>query len=360
MGSFTPSVLLDLTERSGRLRDAGLAVTELAGHLVPGAVPLPGRRRAGRGPHQPRQRARLPLRPRQPARPAARRADRGRRSTAGMGLGLYARPGLTAADLRGAEVGVDVPAPGSRWRSTRWPTDSAWPGADYELVDPRLDPASAARRCSPASATATMLNAGNELLAEAAGCVRLAAAATTCRRTSAPCVAVVGDAHARRRRADWRARWSTPPPRSSAAGSTARRRESAARRLGLDADARRAVRRPAARPARRPGTRRRRRPGRARDPGAAAHDATCRGDRRLRRAGAAPWTGAGSGLVHRRVTRRARPGALPDPAAPAHGVRQHARPVRDAADAGGDRRATSASRWPRSCTPPASTSWSTA
>ena len=30
----------------------------------------------------------------------------------GMGLGLYARPGLTAADLRGARVGVDVPVSG--------------------------------------------------------------------------------------------------------------------------------------------------------------------------------------------------------------------------------------------------------
>ena len=98
----------------------------------------------------------------------------------GLGLALYARPAITAADeLRGATVGVDVPTSGFAFAMYALAESIGLSRDDYQLValgstPKRLD-ALLAGRCD-----ATMLNAGNELSAEEAGCVPLARVAGVC------------------------------------------------------------------------------------------------------------------------------------------------------------------------------------
>jgi ABC-type nitrate/sulfonate/bicarbonate transport system substrate-binding protein len=98
----------------------------------------------------------------------------------GLGLALYARPAITAADqLRGATVGVDVPTSGFAFAMYALAESIGLSRDDYQLValgstPKRLD-ALLAGRCD-----ATMLNAGNELSAEEAGCVPLARVADVC------------------------------------------------------------------------------------------------------------------------------------------------------------------------------------
>jgi len=233
VGSFTPSVLLDVAQRSGRLRDAGLAVTELPvtsspaqfGSLVDGeldvALTSPDNVLAYRF---------------DPGNPLGRLLDA--RIVAGidrgMGLGLYARPGMTAADLDGAEVGVDVPSSGFALALYALADRLGVDRSRYRLTTlgstPRRLEALLAGKC-----TATMLNAGNELLAERAGCVRLAAASDHLSPYLGTVVAVVGDQHV------------AAAGRLSAAliataaeivggGLTAETAASATDRLGLDAE----------------------------------------------------------------------------------------------------------------------------
>ena len=193
MGSFTPSVLLDVAEGTGRLRDHGLAVSEVPvtsspaqfRSLVDGelavALTSPDNVLAYRF---------------DPANPLGRLLDA--RILAGidrgMGLGLYARPGLTAADLDGADVGVDVPSSGFALALYAL-AETLGVGRDrFQLVTlgstPRRLEALLAGDCA-----ATMLNAGNELLAERAGCALLAAASDHLTAYLGTVVAVVGDRH---------------------------------------------------------------------------------------------------------------------------------------------------------------------
>jgi ABC-type nitrate/sulfonate/bicarbonate transport system substrate-binding protein len=111
-----------------------------------------------------------------------------------LGLGLYGRPGFTAGDLRGARVGVDVPHSGFALALYALADRLGVRRDEYELValgstPKRLD-ALLAGECD-----ATMLNAGNELLAEAAGCVRLAGVTDHFAPYLGTVVAVVGDRH---------------------------------------------------------------------------------------------------------------------------------------------------------------------
>jgi ABC-type nitrate/sulfonate/bicarbonate transport system substrate-binding protein len=193
VGSFTPSVLLDLAERTGRLREQGLAVTEtpvasspaqfrslLSGELAV-ALTSPDNVLAYRF---------------DPANPLGRLLDA--RIVAGidrgMGLGLYARPGLTASDLAGAPVGVDVPTSGFALALYALTEALGLDRSRYELVTlgstPRRLEALLAGECA-----ATMLNAGNELIAEKAGCVRLAAVSEHLTPYLGTVVAVVGEQH---------------------------------------------------------------------------------------------------------------------------------------------------------------------
>ena len=240
-----PSVLLDRGPRAPGGSPSRARRSTRCRSPRPRPVPLAARRRAGRRVHQPGQRARLPVQPDEPAR----RLPTSGSSAAidrGMGLALYGRPGSTAADAARRRVGVDVPARGSRWRCTRWRSRSASAATSYELVTlgstPQRLQALLAGECD-----ATMLNAGNELVAEAAGCVAARrACADAARPTSARSLAVVGDERleaAGRLRAP---RWLGPRPTIVGGGLDRRAAaEAAAARLGPRRRAGPAVRRPA-------------------------------------------------------------------------------------------------------------------
>lgn len=192
VGSFTPSVLLDVAASTGRLSARGLEVREvpvvsspaqfrslLAGELDV-ALTSPDNVLAYRfDPHN-------PLGELADVRIVAA-IDRG------MGLGLYARPGTTAADLRGAQVGVDVETSGFALALYALAESLGLSRGDYRLValgsTPRRLEALLAGDCD-----ATMLNAGNELVAESEDCVRLAGAAELISPYLGTVVAVAGDA----------------------------------------------------------------------------------------------------------------------------------------------------------------------
>ena len=169
VGTFTPSVLLGAAHRTGRLDAVDLQVREepvtsspeqfrrlLAGELDV-ALTSPDNAVAYRF---------------DPANPLRQLADVRIVSTLdrGLGLGLWARPGLSPERVSpGWRFGVDVPG-------------SGFALALYALVERLGVPPSEVRSSSLGSTPtrlrallagtcdATMLNAGNELVAEAAGC----------------------------------------------------------------------------------------------------------------------------------------------------------------------------------------------
>ena len=193
VGTFSPPVVLDLADSRGLLGAAGLEVDE---HPVPSspaqfrsladgdlqvALTSPDNVLAYRfDPHN-------PLGELLDARIVGA-VDRA------LGLGLYGRPGLTPDGLRGARVGVDVPHSGFALALYALADRLGVRRDEYELValgstPKRLD-ALLAGECD-----ATMLNAGNELLAEAAGCVRLAGVTDHFSPYLGTVVAVIGDQH---------------------------------------------------------------------------------------------------------------------------------------------------------------------
>src|SRR5262245_18851354 len=193
LGTFSPPVVLDLAASRGLLAAAGLEVTE---HPVPSspaqfrslvdgdlqvALTSPDNVLAYR--FDPRN----PLGELLDARIVSA-VDRA------LGLGLYGRPGFVVEDLRGARVGVDVPHSGFALALYALADRLGVRREEYELVPlgstPKRLEALLAGDCD-----ATMLNAGNDLLAEAAGCVRLAGAADHFAPYLGTVVAVVGDRH---------------------------------------------------------------------------------------------------------------------------------------------------------------------
>lgn len=193
VGSFTPSVLLDLAGSTGRLADRGLEVTEVAVTSSPAqfrsllddelavALTSPDNVLAYRfNPHN-------PLGATADVRIIAA-IDRG------LGLGLYGRPGTGAEDLRGARVGVDVSTSGFALALYALAESLGVARSEYELVTlgstPRRLEALLTGGCA-----ATMLNAGNELVAEARGCVRLAGVAESLAPYLGTVVAIAGDRH---------------------------------------------------------------------------------------------------------------------------------------------------------------------
>ncbi len=154
IGTFTPSVLLRVARRTGRL---GLEVTEvpvvsspaqfaaLADGSLDAALTSPDNVLGHRG--------RIDV-------TVLAAIDRG------MGLALYSRLGVD--ELRGAKLGVDVPTSGFAFAMYRILDDLGLSRSEYDLValgsTPKRLTALLAGDCA-----ATMLNAGNELLAEAAG-----------------------------------------------------------------------------------------------------------------------------------------------------------------------------------------------
>ena len=284
-GSFTPSVLLDVARATGRLADRGLEAA-----LDVEEVPVPSSPAQFRALLDGELDVALTSPDNvlayrfNPRNPLGERADVSIVAALdrGMGLGLYGRPGTTAADLKGARMGIDVGTSGFALALYALAESLGVSREEYELVTlgstPRRLDALLAGEC-----TATMLNAGNELLAEQRGCVRLASVAERLAPYLGTVVAVSGTAQldvARRL--------------SAALLDTAR--EIVGGRLAEEAAT------SAARPGGRAGARRCRRPRRARDAGAAApHLPAQPGARRWRRAGRGPRPGLGPGA---RVNRR--------------------------------------------------------
>ncbi|WP_193607522.1 ABC transporter substrate-binding protein [Nocardioides lijunqiniae] len=193
VGSFTPSVLLDVARSTGVLAAHGLEVREVPVPSSPAqfrslldgeidvALTSPDNVLAYRF---------------SPANPLGELLDARILGAVdrGLGLGLYAGPGRSPTDLRGARLGVDVPTSGFALAMYALGDALGVPREDYELValgsTPKRLAALLAQECD-----ATMLNAGNELAAEAAGCVRLAAVSEVCGPYLGTVVAVVGDRH---------------------------------------------------------------------------------------------------------------------------------------------------------------------
>lgn len=193
VGSFTPSVLLDVARSTGRLVEQGLGVTEVAVASSPAqfrallddeldvALTSPDNVLTYRF---------------NPGNPLGELADV--RIVAaidrGMGLGLYGRPGTTAADLPGSVIGVDVATSGFALALYALADSLGVTRDSYELATlgstPRRLEALLAGDC-----LATMLNAGNELIAEQRGCVRLASASEHLSPYLGTVVAVAGDRH---------------------------------------------------------------------------------------------------------------------------------------------------------------------
>jgi hypothetical protein len=231
VGSFTPSVLLDLARTSGRLAEQGIEVSEVPVSSSPAqfrslldgeltvALTSPDNVLAYR--FNPRN----PLGELADVRIVAA-LDRG------MGLGLYARAGTETADLRGARIGVDVATSGFALALFALADLLGVAREEYDLValgsTPRRLEALIAGDC-----TATMLNAGNELIAEGHGCIRMAGAAELLSPYLGTVVAVAGDRHLDHARQLSRALVGTAAEINDS-GLTEAAVEAATRRLDLD------------------------------------------------------------------------------------------------------------------------------
>jgi ABC-type nitrate/sulfonate/bicarbonate transport system substrate-binding protein len=185
LGTFTPSVLLRVARRTGALAAAGLDVAETAVPSSPGqfAALLDGSLDAVLTSPDNVLAYRY-----SPTNPLGRTADARMVSAVdrGMGLGLYGRP------ARGARFGVDVPTSGFAFAMYALAESIGLDRTDYELValgsTPKRLQALLAGECA-----ATMLNAGNELHAEAAGLRPLATVAGTLSPYLGTVLAVVGE-----------------------------------------------------------------------------------------------------------------------------------------------------------------------
>jgi ABC-type nitrate/sulfonate/bicarbonate transport system substrate-binding protein len=192
VGAFSPSVLLRVSRRTGLLAEHDLDVEE---RPVPSS---PAQFRALID-------GELDVALTSPDNVVAYRFDPGNplRETAdvrivsaidrGLGLGVYARPGIeSAADLKGATIGVDVPGSGFAFGLYALLESLGLDRGDYEIATlgstPRRLEALLAGGCD-----ATMLNAGNELRAEAAGSARLGRLVDVCRPYLGTVLSAAGD-----------------------------------------------------------------------------------------------------------------------------------------------------------------------
>lgn len=176
VGTFTPSVLLRVARRTGRLAEAGLEVVEapVASSPAQFAALLDGTLDAALT--SPDNVLAYRYSPRNPLGRTANvhivsAVDRG------LGLALYAR----TTDLAGRTFGVDVPDSGFAFAMYALAESIGLPRSAYRVAalgsTPKRLAALLAGDCA-----ATMLNAGNDLLAEAAGIPALARASEVCGR----------------------------------------------------------------------------------------------------------------------------------------------------------------------------------
>lgn len=129
----------------------------------------------------------------------------------GLGLGLYARPGSELARLREAatlRMAVDVPTSGFAFVLYALAESFGMSREDYEVMALGSTPTRLAMLLE-GQCDATMLNAGNELRAEAAGCPLLGRVRDVVSPYLGTVLAVAGNAHLGRARRLTRALAST-------------------------------------------------------------------------------------------------------------------------------------------------------
>jgi hypothetical protein len=193
VGAFTPSVLLRMARRTGALAEQDLAIDE---------VPVP----SSPGQFRSLLDGELDAVFTNPDNVVAYRfcADNPLGATAdvkivsaidgGLGLGLYARTAMSASELRTATWAVDVATSGFAFVMYALAESLGLAREEYNVVSlgstpKRLD-ALLGGECD-----VTMLNAGNELRAEAAGCQDLVRAVDVCSPYLGTVLAVAGDEH---------------------------------------------------------------------------------------------------------------------------------------------------------------------
>jgi ABC-type nitrate/sulfonate/bicarbonate transport system substrate-binding protein len=190
LGSFTPSVLLRVARGTGALAEAGLEVTETPVPSSPGqfSALLDGSLDAVLTSPDNALAYRY-----SPTNPLGRTADARIVSAVDRGLGLALYAAAEPADLRGGTFGVDVPGSGFAFAMYALAESVGLDRNDYDVValgsTPKRLQALLRGECA-----ATMLNAGNELHAEAAGYRALATVSRTCAPYLGTVLAVVGDA----------------------------------------------------------------------------------------------------------------------------------------------------------------------
>lgn len=233
IGTFSPSIVLDLAASTGLLRATGLEILEQPVSSSPAQF-----RSLASG--------ELQVAFTSPDNVLAYRFDPGNplgdvldarivgAVDRALGLGLYGRPGLSADELRGARIGVDVPHSGFALALYALGDRLGVRPDEYELVSLGSTP-QRLRALLAGECDATMLNAGFELLAEQAGCVRLAGVTDHFAPYLGTVVVVVGDEHLAAARRLLGA--VTETVGEILAGTLHHEaREAAARRLGLDGD----------------------------------------------------------------------------------------------------------------------------
>lgn len=193
LGSFTPSVVLEVARRTGALAAAGLEVFE---RPVPSS-PAQFRSLIDDELHVGLTNPDNVLAYRfDPQNPLGEMVDA--RILAGidrgLGLGVWARPGATLDDLRGAVVGVDVPGSGFALALFTLLERRGLDRDDYEVVKLGSTP-QRLQALLDGDCSATMLGAGNELAAEAAGCTLIASVRDELSPYLATVVCVVRDEH---------------------------------------------------------------------------------------------------------------------------------------------------------------------
>ncbi|WP_157210040.1 ABC transporter substrate-binding protein [Nocardioides aequoreus] len=194
VGSFTPSVLLALAQRNGALDRVRLRVHE---RPVPSSPAQFASLRDGEldvALTSPDNVLAYRFAPRNPLGERLDATIVGALDR-GTGLALYGRPGLTGPEqLRGATLGVDVPTSGFALAMYAVAEHLGVPRDAYDLTALGSTP-KRLQALLRGDCDATMLNAGNQLPAEAAGCVRLGSAAEVCAPYLGTVVAVVGERH---------------------------------------------------------------------------------------------------------------------------------------------------------------------
>jgi ABC-type nitrate/sulfonate/bicarbonate transport system substrate-binding protein len=193
LGSFTPSVVLEVARRTGALSAAGLEVFERPVPSSPAQFRSLIDDELHVGLTNPDNVLAYRFDPQNPlgelvdARILAG-IDRG------LGLGVWARPGATVDDLRGAVVGVDVPGSGFALALFTLLERRGLGRDDYEVVKLGSTP-QRLQALLDGGCAATMLGAGNELAAEAAGCTLVASVRDELSPYLATVVCVVRDEH---------------------------------------------------------------------------------------------------------------------------------------------------------------------